>query len=231
MGLSMKKSIYALMIAAAAVSGAGQASAAIYDLTSAANYSGTFAVNANGTLSLLGGTTEYTGVQQQDKLWDNFSLHQGEIVSFGFSTIAGVDTHSISIGGNLSSQNPTTVGYNISVNVGPDKILSTASDVVQSAGKSSLSETLTPGGNISFSKNSSVSPPIYTGLTSLTFAAGETSISVLETITPDIKGTNISFIENSFVQSAPGPIPGIGLFGSAALLGFLLTAKARASRG
>ncbi len=31
--------------------------------------------------------------------------------------------------------------------------------------------------------------------------------------------------------TAPGPVPGVGLLGSAALLGFFLTAKVRASRG
>jgi hypothetical protein len=40
-----------------------------------------------------------------------------------------------------------------------------------------------------------------------------------------------TFLDTAGTAPAPGPVPGIGLFGSAALLGFLLTAKARASRG
>ena len=232
----MKKSIYSLAIAAVAALACGEASAATYVLGVGTNYGATFTVNANGTLSLLGTTAQYNAVQQQDKLWDEFSLHKGETVVFSFSTINGVDTHSISIGGNLSSKLPTTVGYDISVIPTSSRtIVTTASDIVQSAGKSELKESLTPGGTgvIDFSKNSLTSPPTYIGNTSYTFAVAPTLVAVTETIKPDLKGTNISFIQNSFVQSAPapGPVPGVGLLGSAALLGFFLTAKARASRG
>ena len=40
-----------------------------------------------------------------------------------------------------------------------------------------------------------------------------------------------TFLDTAGTRSAPGPMPGVGLLGSAALLGFLLTMKMRASRG
>ncbi|MFY9655258.1 MAG: hypothetical protein WAK01_01525 [Methylocystis sp.] len=40
-----------------------------------------------------------------------------------------------------------------------------------------------------------------------------------------------TFLDTAGTAPAPGPVPGVGLLGSAALLGFFLTAKVRASRG
>lgn len=218
----MNKHISTLALAAAVALAAGQANALTYVL-SGPNYGGTFTANADGTLSVAGSSTEYTGVQQQDKLYSAFSLAKGDSVVFAFSHIGADDVHSISIGGNFSTTAPTTVGYDISVISGTVHLVSTASDVVQSAGKSNLTETLTPGGVINFTKDSTSIPfPTYTGNTSLAFLTSPTLVNVSETVTPAIFGTNISFIQNSFIQSvaAPGPVPGTGVLG----LGFLILA-------
>ncbi len=179
----------------------------------------------NGTVTSIGGGlftyngVTYDAVQQQDKLWSGFTAGAGETLTFGFSTIGGVDTHSISVGGTISSSAPTTFGYTIAVDVGSSHFVSTASDIVQSAGKSALAETLSPGGSIAFSKDSTTSPPTYVGGTALNFAGAPTSVAVSETVTPDLIGTNISFVQNSFTESrqAPGPIPGAGFAGLFAL--------------
>ena len=202
----------AVTLGLAAGLASGQANAATLALPTG----GTVTSIGNGQVT-FGGST-YDGVQLGDKLFSGFSVDAGETLTFGVSSIGGVSTDSLSIGGAISSTASTTFGYTISVVSGPHVIASTASDIVQSSGKSSLSEMLTPGGSIAFTKDSTVFPPTYSASNSLIFATNPTTVGVLEMVTPDAAiGTNISFVQNSFTQGAPGPVPGVGFAGLAAL--------------
>ena len=214
----MRKRLWAaaaVTLGLAAGLASGQANAATLVLDASTNYGG-IVTSLGGGLVSFGGST-YDSVQQQDKLFSGFSVQAGDSIVFGFSTIAGIDTHSISIGGAISPTSSTTFGYTIAALSPSHFLASTASDIVQSAGKSSLSETLTPGGSIAFTKDSTMFPPTYSAINSLTFVGAPASVGVMETVTPDLLGTNISFVQNSFVQGAPGPVPGAGYAGLVAL--------------
>jgi hypothetical protein len=215
--LTIPKMLLTGSVALAALTISGAAKAVTYDLTGP-SYSGTFSVNPDGTVSLVGGgSTEYSAIQQQDKLYDNFSftgLPTGTAVLLSFGHIAGQDTHTISFAGTyLQAGSPYTLGYDISVlpTSIPATLLNTSSDLVQSAGISSLAETLTPnvGGplSIGFTKDSTGSTPVYTGNTSVSFAAGTTVVGVSEVLTLDpVTGSNVTAVTNSYIQ-AIGVVP------------------------
>lgn len=186
----------------------GQANATVLDLT---NGSVTFTASGilyNGVL--------YYFVQQQDKLYSGFTGVTGLTGVFELATIGGVDTHSITFTSNTASLSGGvhTIGYTIAVDQGPKVFTSTSSDLVQSAGSATLDETVTPGGTINFTKTGSSS---YSASTDLPLPTHPISLAISETLTPGLLGTNVSAIQNSFTQSAPGPVPGAGYAGLFAL--------------
>ena len=88
-----------------------------------------------------------------------------------------------------------------------------ASDLVQSAGQSTLTETLNALA-IAFVQNGS---NVSSGNTSVTFSPPVTSINVKDVLTIGANGSNVSGIDNSFAVPEPsGVLPfGAGLLGLA----------------
>ncbi len=124
----MKKHIYLLATASALALGGGTAAnAAVYDITTP-NFSGTFIATSSSTLALFSAPfVSYTGVQQQDKLWDNFSFATGDLVQFSFNHVGTQDFHTIAIT-DPAFATGGSVDYTISVNpptphLGPDQCL------------------------------------------------------------------------------------------------------------
>ena len=179
-------------VAVAALLVAGGAKAATYDLIPP-DYSGSFTINGDGTITPVGGSGSYTGVLQQDKLWDTFTvagLPAGSTVVFSFASIAGQDAHTINFtGAYLQAGSPYTVGYDIHVESSSPThpvLVSTASDLVQTLGTATLAETLTPNtgtvtpAGINFTQNGST---ISSGNFDASFSSGVTTVAVTDVLT------------------------------------------------
>ncbi len=232
----MRKQLYLWATASAlALGGVTGATAQTLILSSSTDYGGSFAVAADGKGILFGGT-EYTAVQQQDKLYGNFTLGAADTVVFSFAHVLGQDTHSIAIfDPSFATAAGATVDYTISVlSATPQPTLkSTDSDLLQTVGQSSLNETfgpggvVTPAGGIQFTKTGSSN---YSGNTTASFNGGPALVMVQDTVTASaLFGSNVVGVENSFIQNlgVPGPVPGAGLGGLAALFGLGLLARSR----
>jgi hypothetical protein len=201
-------------VALAALLVHGEAKALTYVLTAATNYDGTFDINSNGTVSLDGVPgIQYTAIQQQDKLFNTFggfgSLPTGAHALLNFANIGSQDTHSINFSGNyLLVGSPYIFSYDISVIGTAAHLISSATDIVQSAGTATLSETLTPtvpSGSpltISFLQTNS---SITSGNTSVNFVGSPTTIAIVDTLTLGAGGSNVTAVENSFVEGVPEP--------------------------
>ncbi len=228
---------------AAATLASGQAKAALvtYDIPAADGYVQNFYVNADGTLSFGGDPTNghYNAVQQQDKVYSNFTgLVANESVDFGFTHVGGTDIHTVTFGSGAFGMQGAAIGYNISILPSATNValIDTASALVQSRGSSTLLETLSTNegaaGPIDFTVTTTFpSPSVYSGVTAADFAPGTTSVNVVDRLTINAGGSAVNSVENDFTQSVPGPVPGAGLGVLAALLGLGLVARARGLLG
>lgn len=229
----MKKHFYVLATATALSLGAATAAnAVVIDLTAATNFSGTFVATSSNTLVEIGGPSGITGVQQQDKLFDNFAFATGDLIQFTFNHVGTQDFHTITISNPTFATTGGSVGYTVSV-TSPLAVLDSVSGaVVQTQGSVHVVTTLAPNvgaaGPLDFTQTNPI-PGNPVGTSTASFAAGTTSVGVLDTLTPGLGGSTVSAVSNSFVETlaSPGPVPGAGLGGMVALLGLGLLARAR----
>ena len=125
-----------------------QANAATLVL-SGPGYSANLIWNNDGTVSLSSAPgVDYTAVQQQDKIWSNFtsgsSLPAGADMVLSFANAGGADHHTATFDYAFGSTGGTfTWGYDISIIPGLSEVFTgISSDLLQTAGSSSLIKTV-----------------------------------------------------------------------------------------
>jgi hypothetical protein len=168
-------------------------------------YSGSEIVNPDGTLPS-------DPVIQQDKTWSDFSASTnlaGQTVSFLFSTVGGVDFHTVSVTlPSLTAGEVVTFDYTIAINstgVPGLHFDSAAGDIAQNTGSSSLVKDIIGGDTpytIDFTKTGGST---YTGTQSVTFLPGTTLLTVDDTFTAGSGGTNAGSFQDTFTQSSAVP--------------------------
>jgi hypothetical protein len=181
-------------------------------LTAASSFGGTF--DATGSaVTPDGGTGAFTCVQQQDKFFSAFNLSglpAGSHAVLSFANIDGTDTHSITYSaGYPLGGSPYTFGYNIEVNPTADplpRLIQSVSDLVESAGQASLAETLKSNLGATYNIGFTKAGVIYTGNTGAIFASGTQWLDVTDVLTLASTGSNVSGVENSFIEDIPEPV-------------------------
>jgi len=225
----MKKHIYLLATASVLVlGGVTGAHPATYVL--GPGFQGAFYADSATTLSPTTGPDvgmSFTAVQQQDKLWNNFSFTPGETVAFSFShsNALNEDFHTISVQNPAFATAGGSLGYTISSISSTAHLIYVSGAVQQTDGEVHVVTTLNGGafGPLDFTVTSP--PPTYVGTTTAPLTGS--SVSVVDTLTP-IDFSTVQAVSNSFVEvAAPGPMPGAGLGGLLALVGMGLFARRR----
>lgn len=166
--------------------------------------------NNNGTVSLISDpTTDYTAVQAQSELWSNFtsgsSLPAGALLTLGFSTVGGVDHHTISFFDSAfgSTAGTFTWGYDVSEIASYRSVEhSVSGDILQTSGSSTLVANLVDNFSNAYALNFTQVGTVTSGITSQTFAPGVTMLSVKENLSVASGGSDIAGISNSFVEAA-----------------------------
>jgi hypothetical protein len=160
-------------------------------------------------------------VQSQDKLYGTFNfgnLPSTGSVTFGFSTVAGVDRHSITFSDSLSPSETYTESFEVSVIQGGgfpsgNSISAMSADVTQTiGGPTTLVQTTTPtpaSGSINLSKNADVvTGPFQVSFTS---AQNVTDMVVMTTFTtgPNSDASAIldTILQTQQVVPTPTPTP------------------------
>ena len=172
-----------------------------------------FLVNGSGSVTPVGGTGSFTCIQQQDKLFSDFSfgaLPGGASADLDFSHISGVDTHTISLSGSgLVSGDTYTVGYNIEVTSPKVHLISTRSGILQTSGEASLTETLNDNDGDTFHVDFTQTDATPTSGNTATLLDPTVDwldvTDVLELLNPP--GSDATGVANSFIQSVPVPEP------------------------
>lgn len=204
--------IFKIQIAASllAVMAIGAQANAATLVLSGPSYSANLIWNNDGTVSLSSApTVDYTAVQQQDKLWSNFtsgsSLPAGAEMVLSFASSGGFDHHSATfdyafgaLGGSI------TWGYDLSVLPGNNFVLKdVASDILQTVGSATLVKTLVDNNSNTYTLNFTQNGNTVSGITSATFLPGATMLSVSETLTiSGAFGSDATGVSNSFVEAA-----------------------------
>lgn len=170
-----------------------------------------FTVTSATSVTPTGGSGTFTCIQQQDKLFSDFSfgaLPSGATAGVNFSTINGIDTHTISLSGaGLVSGSTYTLGYNLEVTSTHAHLTSTSSGILQSSGQASLAETLDDNDGDTFTidftqtNGNSISGNASTPLDPTVNWVDVTDVLTL--LQPP--GSDASGVSNSFVQSVPEP--------------------------
>jgi hypothetical protein len=203
-------------VALAALLVNGETKAAIIDVLPGPLYSADFIWNNDGTVSPVGSpAVDYTGIQQQDKLFDDFTasstLPAGATVAFDFAHIAGQDTHTATFSypfGAAGANATFTWGYHISVVPGSvplPTLTSIASDILQTMGRATLVKTLVSNTGDTYTIDFTQSGTGVTGVTTVAFKPGTDFLAVNETLTIDAIGSDVTGVSNAFLQSVPEP--------------------------
>jgi len=193
-------------------------------------YSGTFILNSDGTVTPVGVGGDYNGVQQQDKLWDNFgvgNLPVGTLLTLSFARVGSQDIHTISFSAPFGAYGAGASfhwSYDISVVPGPPPtIQDVASDINQTRGSSALMTMLVDNHSISYMTNFTQTGTSTTGTTTATFLPGVDMLAVNDVLTINTNGSDNTGIANSYTQTLvpePGTLVlfGSGIIGLAAIL-------------
>ena len=184
-------------------------------------YSGTFILNSDGTVTPVGVGGSYTGIQQQDKLWDNFgvgNLPVGTLLTLSFATVGSQDIHTISYGDPFGAYGKGASfhwSYDISVITGLRTIVDVASDIDQTRGSATFMTTLLDNNSHTYTTNFTQNGTTTVGTTIATFLPGVISLAVNDVLTINSKGSDVTGVSNSYTQILPTPEPGtLALFGS-----------------
>jgi hypothetical protein len=190
-----------------------------------------FTIDAGGTsVTPVGGSGVFNCIQQQDKLFSAFNF--GALPGTGsaditFGTVGGVDTHTISLAGaGLTNGSTYTVGYNIEIVPGSPTnphLISSSSGILQSAGVSSLAETLVDNDGDHFAIDfSQTGATVTSGNSSTALDPTVLWVDVTDALTlSSAPGSNATGITNAFVEGVPEPaslfvlgagLAGLGLF-------------------
>lgn len=165
-------------------------------------------------------------IQAGDKLFGNWTglagLPTGAQVAFGFpATATGV--HTVTFDASfVSGTTYTGFGYEAEVTLAPNTITIEAGDFTQpSGGPSTLTQTNTPGGSKSCSRNAA-SPGTDTCPANATFNYGNPGVTDLIVSNTLVDGGTITAVSNSLFQNITPTVPepaSLALLGSA-LIGF-----------
>ena len=192
-------------------------------------YSGTFILDSDVTVTPVGVGGNYTGIQQQDKPWDNFgvgNLPVGTLLTLSFAkVVARTSTPYRS----TTPSAPTGRAsfhwsYDISVLNGPPPTISdVASDIDQTRGSSTLMTTLVDNHSNTYMTNFTQNGTLTSGTTTATFLPGVLSLAVNDVLTVNANGSDVTGIANSYTQTfvpEPGTLAllGSGIVGLAAIL-------------
>jgi hypothetical protein len=170
-----------------------------------------FLINGGSSVTPIGGSGTFTCIQQQDKLFSALSfgaLPGTATADLNFSTIAGFDTHTITLaGGGLTNGQTYTFGYNIEVTSAHAHLISSASGILQTSGKSTLAETFLDNDgdtfNINFTQTNGNS---VTGNASTPLDPTVDWVDVTDVLTlVSPPGSNATGVSNSFIQTIPEP--------------------------
>ncbi len=210
----------AVVLMAMLMSGVAQANA-IYVLPGP-TYSGTFILNSDGTVTPVGVGGDYTGIQQQDKLWDNFgvgNLPVGTLLTLSFAHVGSQDIHTISFGDPFGASGKGASfhwSYDISViNGPPPTIADVASDIDQTRGSATFITTLLDNNSHTYTTNFTQNGTTTVGTTTATFLPGVLSLAVNDVLTINSTGSDVTGVSNSYTQNLATPEPGtMALFGS-----------------
>lgn len=171
-----------------------------------------FLIDGPATVTPLGGSGSFTCIQQQDKLFSDFSfsaLPTGATADLNFSHISGIDTHTISLSGSgLESGSSYTVGYNIEVTSSSVHLISTKSGILQTSGNASLAETLKDNDGDTFNVDfTQLDATPNSGNTSTALDPTVDWVDVTDVLTLLASGSDATGVSNSFVQSVAVPTP------------------------
>ncbi len=188
------------------------------------SFSQNFTIDTGGvTVTPVGGSGAFNCIQQQDKLFSAFSfgaLPGNGSADLNFTTIGGVDTHTISLSGSgLKNGSSYTFGYDIMVTSPNAHLTSTKSGILQTSGVSNLTETLKDNDGDTFDIAFTQTDATPTsGNTSAALDPTVTWVDVSDTLHLSLNpGADATGVSNSFVQAVPEPasllILGAGMVG------------------
>lgn len=177
-----------------------------------APYSAFFIWNNDGTVSPLSNpTADYTGIQQQSELWDDFtpgsSLLAGTIMSLSFATVGGRDRHTISFLDNFGGPSGTTFTWSYDVSDAGSGATegSMSAAILQTSGRSTLIKTIKSGSDTYIIDFTQTGGGSAVGTTTVPFLPGTTTLDVVDKLTIGLGGSDITGVSNSITENPAIP--------------------------
>lgn len=191
--------------------------------------------NNDGTVSQLSAPlVDYTAVQQQSELWNDFapgSLPAGSLMELSFASVGGHDHHTASFVHPFGANTGTfTWNYDVS-DLGAINAVegSMSAAILQTVGTSTLVKTIVDNNSNTYTIDFTQTGTTDTGTTSVTFLPGTNTLDVTDTMTVSaLAGSDATGVSNSIVEnSVPEPATWVMMLLGFAGLGF---ASYRSSR-